>query len=98
MKTCCEVQEKASALLDGELPLLQLLGVKMHLVLCRHCRRFMRHLRLVSHSLALRGRLASPTGEFVERVTEHLECQAEKPGCEHSKDTGQSSAIPGESK
>jgi hypothetical protein len=76
MKSCREIHLDASALLDGELPLLQALGLRVHLLMCRHCRRFMRHLRLVSRSLSRRAeRLAAPTA-LVDRVLEHLECHA----------------------
>jgi anti-sigma factor RsiW len=79
MKTCREVHKEASALLDGQLPLVQALGVRMHLLLCTHCRRYVRHLRLLAHSLAMRARASSSPADFVERVTTHLECEQRPP-------------------
>lgn len=48
MKTCREVHEEATELLEGQLALLSRLKVRMHLLLCVHCRRYVRHLRLLA--------------------------------------------------
>ena len=40
MPTCKQVTELASREMDDHLPLLDRLGLKMHLAICRNCRRF----------------------------------------------------------
>jgi len=40
MPTCKQVTELASREMDEHLPLLDRLGLKMHLAMCRNCRRF----------------------------------------------------------
>ncbi len=40
MPTCREATELASRGMDEHLPLLDRLGLKMHLAICRNCRRF----------------------------------------------------------
>jgi anti-sigma factor RsiW len=87
MKTCREVYEEASDLLDGQLPLLSRLEMRMHLLLCVHCRRYVRHLRLLVQCLAVRGRLSTPPAGFVERVIEHLECEPQPPYGDNRSDS-----------
>ena len=40
MPTCKQATELASREMDEHLPLLNRLGLKMHLAMCRNCRRF----------------------------------------------------------
>lgn len=79
MKTCREVHELASALQDGRLRLRARIELRMHLLLCIHCRRYVRHLRLLARGLAIRGRTSTAPADFVERVIEHLECDTQPP-------------------
>ncbi len=46
MLSCKELVAHSSDFLDGQLILRQRFSVRTHLVLCRHCRRFIRQLRL----------------------------------------------------
>ncbi|MCJ8170149.1 zf-HC2 domain-containing protein [Atopomonas sediminilitoris] len=46
MLSCRELAEQASQYLDKDLSLSQQLSVRMHLLMCRHCRRFIHQLRL----------------------------------------------------
>ena len=57
MLTCRDMSERASEFLDGELPFTTRLGFRMHLLMCRHCRRYVEQLSRVVG--ALRG-LAAP--------------------------------------
>ncbi len=41
MLSCREITEQASAYLDRDLPLSGRLQFRLHLFMCRHCRRFM---------------------------------------------------------
>lgn len=87
MKTCREVYEEASDLLDDQLPLLSRLEIRMHLLLCRHCRRYVRQLRLLTRTLAARGRTSKAPAEFIERVIEHIEREPKRPVREDKPDS-----------
>ena len=69
MMSCREVSEKASAHLDGELSARQRMGIRLHLAMCRHCRRFLRQLRATVHALgALREREPTATSDEEARL------------------------------
>jgi anti-sigma factor RsiW len=74
MLTCREVTGSASRLIDGELTFRERLGVRVHLVVCGHCRRFVRQLQRLVDSLSLRPSPSTPqpADEFVERVMQAL--------------------------
>lgn len=40
MLTCHEVSDRASRYLDAALPMRERLGMRLHLMMCRHCRRY----------------------------------------------------------
>ena len=45
MLSCEEIARLASDSLDGELPLRRRMGMKLHLLMCKHCARYIRQLR-----------------------------------------------------
>ncbi len=45
MASCREVTNRTSDLIDGELDLMSRLKVRLHLLACRNCRRFVRQMR-----------------------------------------------------
>jgi predicted anti-sigma-YlaC factor YlaD len=49
--TCKNIVESSSDYLEGQLTGRGTLAFRMHLLLCSHCRRFMRHLRLTIDSM-----------------------------------------------
>lgn len=49
--SCRDVTERASEYLDGDLPRWQRLRVRLHLFICRDCRRYVRQLRAVVDAL-----------------------------------------------
>lgn len=51
MLKCREVSEQMSDYLDGESGRWRRLEVAIHILMCGHCRRFFRQLRLVSRSV-----------------------------------------------
>lgn len=51
MLKCREVSEQMSDYIDGETTLARRAGLAFHLLMCGHCRRFFRQLRLVSESV-----------------------------------------------
>jgi anti-sigma factor RsiW len=75
MLSCQDVTEKSSALIDGELGLRERLAIRMHLAMCRHCRRFVRHLRLLVGALHVKGNPPAepPPAELVDRIMAEID-------------------------
>lgn len=70
MLKCRDVAHNASDYLDKSMPWPRRLAVLLHLFICRHCRRFVRHLRIVRRFSYLRGgQRAEP--DDVARIVEH---------------------------
>lgn len=69
MLRCRDVEQQASEYLDQELtPLLQL-RFRMHLLICRNCRRYIQQLRLTVSSLKqLKPAPLSDTDALVEKM------------------------------
>ncbi len=61
MPRCRDVTRAIAGGALEEAPLRRRLGVRLHLLLCRHCRRYARQIRAIG--LAARDVLASPSGE-----------------------------------
>lgn len=55
MLSCRDISQHASALLEQELSMRQRIAVRMHLLLCRHCRRFINQLACLTAALRARG-------------------------------------------
>ncbi|MGD9661225.1 MAG: zf-HC2 domain-containing protein [Porticoccaceae bacterium] len=70
MLKCREVVDNADQLLDGNISRRQRLALKMHLLICRHCRRYVRQLRALLRAIPFMYGKASDTE--VSRVMEHL--------------------------
>ena len=68
MLTCEEVTAKASAFVDGELSLRERAGIRLHLAICIHCRRFHRQLRLLIARLSRQDEGAEVSERFVQQV------------------------------
>ena len=72
MLTCRElVQNHASDWLDNQLNWRQRIGVRFHLLICDHCRRFIRQLELVRGVLARQPELPPEEAE-ITALAEHL--------------------------
>ncbi len=54
MLKCREVVNRADQLLDGDLSRGQRFAVKMHLLMCHHCRRYVRQLRFLLRAIPFR--------------------------------------------
>lgn len=74
MKTCREIQRQASDLLEGELTMVDRIGITMHLLLCGDCRRSIRHLRLLVNSLALHPQQQQtlPPADLIDRIVSRI--------------------------
>lgn len=69
MLTCKELVARTSDYLDGQLDLRARLAVRSHLLLCRHCRRFVRQMRL---SQAVLQRLEAPVRDDLDALASRL--------------------------
>lgn len=58
MLSCRDVTASASRLVDGELGLGERIAVRVHLIVCVHCRRFVRQLGVLVASLHRRQEIA----------------------------------------
>lgn len=59
MLSCQEVSERASALIDKELPLWDLMQMRLHLAMCKGCSAFVRQMR-ITRNLTLVAPPGSP--------------------------------------
>ncbi len=74
MLTCREVTALASSRLDGELSLRKRLAIRVHLMMCIHCRRFQRQFRLLVEAARRHGLDGAVVGsEFATRVMTSLD-------------------------
>jgi predicted anti-sigma-YlaC factor YlaD len=76
MLNCRNVTALASDHLDGVLPFRQRVAIRLHLLMCVHCRRFARQLHALVRSLKRRGHAMPISEEFVERVLHGLDGEA----------------------
>jgi len=76
MLTCKDITTDAHALLDGELSLWRRVHIRIHLMICQHCRRFVRQLGLTVDTLsnldALDEKKFEPTESEIDTVVERL--------------------------
>jgi len=74
MLNCRQVTERASAMVDGELSSRERLSMRMHLLMCVHCRRFQRHLQGMVSALEPRKRGRQVTSESrIEKLEQEIE-------------------------
>ena len=60
MLNCREVSERASDFLDAALPYRERLQVRLHLLMCRICREYVRQMTLVVRTLRRLPRVGAP--------------------------------------
>ncbi len=60
MLSCREVSKQSSLYLDGELPRRERMAMTMHLLMCHHCRRFVRQVSALIRSIPFMHGQASP--------------------------------------
>ena len=77
MLRCKDVAERASRYVDGEMSWSQRLGMRLHLMMCLHCRRFMRQFRVVRDTL---GCCPDPQPEPTEKSLRELAERLRKHG------------------
>lgn len=79
MLSCRQVTEQSSAMLDGELSARERLGVRMHLLMCAHCRRFYGHLQNLVAALAKHEPTVPVDQAFIDRLLERLDSNTNEP-------------------
>ena len=67
MLSCKNVADRASALIDGELSTWDALQMRLHLAMCKGCRRFVDQIRVTNH---LTAKLADPVDVPVSETGE----------------------------
>ena len=72
MITCKNISDSASDYLDGPTTFLQRLGLRFHLTLCVHCRRYVMQLKLTSQVAKQLFPVDEPTDEEIEHLVERL--------------------------
>ncbi len=69
MLSCKELVARSSDFLDGQLDFRGQLAVRSHLLMCRHCRRFIRQMRLTQATVR---HLPEGQGPELDRLAAHL--------------------------
>ena len=70
MLSCKELTEQAGDYLDKQLPLSKKLQLKMHLLLCHHCRRYLKQLRTTIHMVKMTPKIIS--NEKAKQIVDNL--------------------------
>lgn len=89
MITCRDLTEHSSRLLAGELLWRKRLALRLHMLLCAHCRRFVTQLEWLVRALCNSGSQLPVSDTFVARVLSGL---PETPG--HADETRPRAAPP----
>ena len=71
MLSCKDVTEEANSYIDDELPFMKRISVRMHLFICKNCRRYMDQLHLTVQTL---GQIYTPESISEERSQKIVEC------------------------
>jgi len=79
MLSCRQVTEKSSALLDGELRARERLAMRMHLLMCVHCRRFQRHLQQLVTAMPKHDTSDAVDPAFIDRLVDRLDDISNEP-------------------
>lgn len=73
MITCKGVSDKASDYLEGPVPFMQRFQLRLHLMMCKHCRRYVRQLKLTSGVAQMISRPPEPTDEEINSLVQRLQ-------------------------
>ncbi|MHA7809109.1 MAG: zf-HC2 domain-containing protein [Marinobacter adhaerens] len=86
MLMCMDLAVIASDYIDGELPVLQSMSVKMHLMMCKDCRTFIGNLRASTDMLKAHSS-GQADEELIRKIDERV-AQALKEGPRDSTNRG----------
>lgn len=76
--SCQDVSEKATAYMEGALPMRQWLAMRGHLLLCSMCRAYIDQLRKTTRLLSM-GRLPPPSAEVERELLAAAPSRSEPP-------------------
>lgn len=71
MLKCKDIADHSSDYLDGTLPLSRRLAIWLHLMMCGHCRRYLKNLRMVIATLA-RSKPSIEEEAHVDKIIEKI--------------------------
>ena len=72
MITCKDVSDTASDYLEGPTTFFQRLHLRLHLAICKHCRRYAKQLRLTSEVAQKISEPQEPTDAEIDSLIEKL--------------------------
>ena len=75
MLNCREVADDADRLLADDLPWRRRIAIRSHLLVCRHCRLYVRQLKVLMGAVSLRHTRASD--EEVARIIERIDSRSD---------------------
>ncbi len=73
MYSCKEVTQMVSESLDHKLPLIQRIGIRVHLLMCRFCSRYRKQLLILREAMRLQERYIEDTKPLMTLPTEARE-------------------------
>jgi predicted anti-sigma-YlaC factor YlaD len=71
--TCKDISDTASDYLEGPTTLLQRLQLRLHLTICKHCRRYVKQLKLTSDVAKKISEPPEPTDDEIEVLIQKLQ-------------------------
>ena len=72
MITCKDVSDLASDYLEGPITFVQRFRFRLHLIMCKHCRRYLTQLKLSIGVAQKISQPSQPTDEEIEALVEKL--------------------------
>lgn len=72
MITCKQVTDRASDYVDTPPGLMSRISLRIHLIMCKHCRRYLHQLRISSRASAEIGKPEPPGDDEIDRLVERL--------------------------
>lgn len=69
MMSCKEVTERASALIDGELGAWETIQMRVHLMMCKGCDRFIKQMRITQDLIQSAGMQKTADATDEDRIT-----------------------------
>lgn len=72
MYSCRDIHDHASALVDRELSTREAMAVRLHLLMCAACRRFIRQFRLLTRVLRREAQAAEVPAATIDRIVARI--------------------------
>lgn len=72
MLNCKQLNEGATRFLENEYGFFEKVSFWMHLVICVHCRRYIKQLKLAVETVRLMSRFSEPSAEEIDTLVSRL--------------------------